>query len=166
MSMKKSELIEVAAMGAETSKATARRVLEVALDAISESLATGNEVRIAGFGTFKPSQRAARTARHPRTGETVEIPAATVPRFVAGAGLKAVVAGEKKRVSCQPDRYVRELLELLENARGHRKPVVRRDLSNLAAFKQRCRNSAQIHGLLAGPHAPPQVPSRVDEMTH
>jgi nucleoid DNA-binding protein len=165
--MKKSELIEVAAMGAETSKAAARRVLEVALDAISESLAKGEEVRIAGFGTFKPSQRSARKARHPRTGEPVEIPAATVPRFVAGASLKAVVAGEKKRVSCQPDLYVRQLLELLENARAHRAPVVRsHTFTNLSAFKQRCRNSARIHGLLADLHAPPQRSSRVEEMAH
>lgn len=147
--MKKSELIEVAAAGAETTKANAKRVLEVAFDAICDAVAAGDEVRIAGFGTFKASPRAARVARHPITGEAFEIPAANVPRFSPGPGFKAVVAGKKNRLSCQPDLYVRQLMALLQNTRPQREPTPRASFKALKAFKQRCRNSEPIHGLLA-----------------
>lgn len=147
--MKKSELIDVTAAGAEITKVTAKRAIEVALDAICEAVAAGDEVRIAGFGTFKASPRAARVARHPVTGEPFQIPAANVPRFTAGPGFKAVVAGKKNRLSCQPDLYVRQLMALLNNTRTQRAPAPSRSLKAMRAFKQRCRDSAPIHGLLA-----------------
>ena len=147
--MKKSELIEVTAAGAETTKATAKRVIEVALDAICDAVAAGDEVRIAGFGTFRASPRAARIARHPLTGEPFEIAAGNVPRFTAGPGFKAVVSGKKNRLSCQPDLYVRQLMALLNNTRGKREAKPRASFKAMKAFKQRCRDSEPIHGLLS-----------------
>ena len=53
-------------------------------------------VTLVGFGTFKAAKRAARTGVNPKTGEKLKIAATTVPRFTAGAGFKAAVAGKKK----------------------------------------------------------------------
>ena len=93
--MNKSELIEVAATEADISKAAAGRALDAILAAVVKAVAKGDSVTLVGFGTFKSSKRAARTGRSPATGAEIKIAAATVPRFTAGAGFKAAVAGKK-----------------------------------------------------------------------
>jgi DNA-binding protein HU-beta len=93
--MNKSELIEVAATEADISKAAAGRALDAVLAAVVKAVAKGDSVTLVGFGTFKSSKRAARTGRNPATGAEIKIAAATVPRFTAGAGFKAAVAGKK-----------------------------------------------------------------------
>lgn len=60
-------------------------IIAIALDA-------GDKVSIAGFGNFETRRRKARQGRNPATGETIQIPAATVPAFKAGKGLKDRVA--------------------------------------------------------------------------
>jgi DNA-binding protein HU-beta len=63
---------------------------------ISGTLAKGGEVRLAGFGNFKTSKRAARTGRNPQTGGTVKIPARTVARFSPAKAMKDALGGAKK----------------------------------------------------------------------
>jgi DNA-binding protein HU-beta len=65
-------------------------------DAIKKALAGGGEVRLAGFGSFKLSHRAARTGRNPQTGESLKIAAQTTPRFSAGKQFKDEVGGGSK----------------------------------------------------------------------
>ena len=60
-------------------------------DAITASLAKGGEVRLAGFGSFKTSKRAARTARNPQTGDPIKVAARTVARFQPAKALKDAV---------------------------------------------------------------------------
>ena len=76
------------------SKAAAKEAVDGVFAAVGDALALGEEVRIAGFGTFSTRRRPARTGRNPRTGEAVSISASTSPTFKAGKGLKdAVNAG-------------------------------------------------------------------------
>jgi DNA-binding protein HU-beta len=63
------------------------------LGEITAALAAGEKVTLVGFGSFEPVARGARTARNPRTGETVPVAATTVPRFHPGAGLRTAVDG-------------------------------------------------------------------------
>jgi DNA-binding protein HU-beta len=84
----KAELIEAIAKTADITKAQADRALDGALHAIRGSLKKGQSVTLVGFGTFKVSKRAARTGRNPRTGATIKIKAAKVPKFSAGKALK------------------------------------------------------------------------------
>lgn len=93
--MNKSELIEATAEAAEISKAAAERALSAVIDAIVTTVAKGDAVTLIGFGTFKSSQRAARTGKNPKTGEPLKIAATTVPKFTAGATFKTAVAGKK-----------------------------------------------------------------------
>jgi DNA-binding protein HU-beta len=93
--MNKSELIDVAATEADISKAAAGRALDAILDAVVKAVSKGDSVTLVGFGSFKSSKRAARTGRNPQTGKEIKIAATTVPRFTAGAGFKAAVAGKK-----------------------------------------------------------------------
>ena len=93
--MNKSELIDIAAKEAAISKAASGKMLAAIIDAIVKTVAKGDTFTLVGFGTFKAAKRAARTGRNPQTGKAINIAATTVPRFCAGATLKAVVAGKK-----------------------------------------------------------------------
>lgn len=93
--MNKSELIEVAAQEAGITKAAADKALAAILDAVVTAVAKGDSVTLVGFGTFKASQRAARTGKNPKTGASLKIPATTVPKFTAGTAFKAAVAAKK-----------------------------------------------------------------------
>ncbi|WP_133405654.1 HU family DNA-binding protein [Parashewanella tropica] len=86
--MNKSELIEVIAKEAKLTKADAGRALSAFEGAVTKALKSGKKVSILGFGTFDVSKRAARTGRNPQTGKEIKIPAAKVPKFKAGKGLK------------------------------------------------------------------------------
>jgi len=87
----KSELVDAIASGADISKASAGRALDAMVDTITESLRKGDPVALVGFGTFSVKDRAARQGRNPQTGATIQIPAARVPGFKAGKGLKDAV---------------------------------------------------------------------------
>lgn len=93
--MNKTELIDVIAKEADITKAAAGKALDAFTAAVTTSLKKGDSVTLIGFGTFKVSQRAARTGRNPQTGKEIKIAATTVPRFTPGAGFKAAVAGKK-----------------------------------------------------------------------
>ena len=72
-------------------RAEANRAVEAVFDTITKSLARGEDINVTGFGKFRVAKRAARTGRNPRTGESVQIPAKSVPRFTAGKALKEAV---------------------------------------------------------------------------
>jgi DNA-binding protein HU-beta len=91
--MTKSELIDAIAATAGITKADAGKALGAFTDTIGTTLASGDKVSIPGFGTFKPSPRAARTAKNPQTGAPVNVPAHVAATFKAGKGLKAAVNG-------------------------------------------------------------------------
>lgn len=89
--MNKNELIEHIADNADITKAAATRALESAIDAIKKTLKDGDTVSLVGFGTFFVGERAARTGRNPRTGQTIKINAAKVPKFRPGKALKDII---------------------------------------------------------------------------
>lgn len=89
--MNKSELIDAIADSADISKAAAGRALDAAVDAVKKALKKGDVVTLVGFGSFYVGKRAARTGRNPRTGASIKIKAAKVPKFRAGKGLKDAI---------------------------------------------------------------------------
>ena len=90
--MNKTELIAAVAEKAGLSKKGADAAVSAVFDAVTAELAKGEKVQLIGFGTFEVRERAAKTGRNPRTGETMTIPASKVPAFKAGAALKNAVA--------------------------------------------------------------------------
>ena len=90
-SVNKSELVDAVAESADITKATAARAVDGVIDAITSALKSGDQVSLIGFGTFLTRDRAARSGRNPRTGETIEIKAAKTPAFKAGKALKDAV---------------------------------------------------------------------------
>ena len=89
--MNKSEMIDHVAKVADISKAAAERALDATIAGIKTSLKKGGDVTLVGFGTFYVGKRAARNGRNPRTGATIKIKAAKVPKFRAGKALKDAV---------------------------------------------------------------------------
>lgn len=77
--------------GMDVSKKHAEEVVDFVFDTIAETMKKGDEVSIAGFGSFVVKHRKARQARNPKTGATVNVPAMKVPKFKAGKGLKDTV---------------------------------------------------------------------------
>ena len=89
--MNKSELIEAVAEGTDISKAAATRAVDTMISSVINTLAKGEQVAIAGFGSFVVRERAARTGRNPRTGEEIQIKASKNPAFKAGKAFKDAV---------------------------------------------------------------------------
>ena len=89
--MNKAELVNHVAATADLNKAVAVEAVEAVLGGITSTLASGDSVSLVGFGTFSVADRAARTARNPRTGEAIEVAASKAPKFKAGKALKDAV---------------------------------------------------------------------------
>jgi len=90
--MNKTELIAAVATKTGLSKKDAEKALNATMETVAEAMASGEKVQLVGFGSFETKTRAAHTGRNPRTNETVEFPAKTVPVFKAGKALKDTVA--------------------------------------------------------------------------
>lgn len=86
--MNKMDLINKVADKAGLKKKEAELAVNSVFEAIEEALAEGDKVQVIGFGTFETRSRSARSGRNPQTGETIEIPATTVPAFKPGNKLK------------------------------------------------------------------------------
>ncbi len=89
--MNKTQMVDTIAAETGLTKKAVGDVLEAFMDAVMQTVKKGDSVTFTGFGTFKASKRAARTGRNPQTGETIQIPARTVPVFKAGKGFKELV---------------------------------------------------------------------------
>ncbi|MEK7133409.1 MAG: HU family DNA-binding protein [Patescibacteria group bacterium] len=89
--MNKASLAEAVHNKIGGTKKAADEVVDMIFDSIVKTLKNGDEVSIAGFGIFIAKERKARTARNPRTGETVNVPAMKVPKFRASKNLKEAV---------------------------------------------------------------------------
>jgi DNA-binding protein HU-beta len=87
----KSELISHIAYEADISKAAAARALESLQDAVRKCLKKGETVSMVGFGSFSVNKRAGRMGRNPRTGLSIKIKAAKVPKFKPGKALKDAI---------------------------------------------------------------------------
>jgi len=89
--MTKENLIEMLHQKLGGTKRSASEAVETVFDEIAKALSKGEEVAIAGFGSFRVVKRAARSGVNPRTGAKIQIPAAKVPKFRASKTLKDVV---------------------------------------------------------------------------
>lgn len=89
--MNKQELIAKVAKDINGTKSTAAQAVESVIQGITKALKKGDSVTFVGFGTFKTSQRKARTARNPQTGAPIKIPKRKAVRFIAGKALKTAV---------------------------------------------------------------------------
>ncbi len=93
--MKKADFIQTVAEKAGLSKKDTQKVIDAALEVITEALKKGDDVAFIGFGTFTTTMRAAREAKVPGTNKVVKVPATKVVKFKVGKKLKDAVASAK-----------------------------------------------------------------------
>jgi DNA-binding protein HU-beta len=92
--MTKADIVAKVAEEIKISKAAAAKALAVVTGSIAQAIKEGGKVALIGFGTFSVTARKARTGRNPRTGKEIKIAAKKVPKFTAGAALKAAASGK------------------------------------------------------------------------
>ena len=83
------KLVAEATPGA--AQATVKRVVEVTMEVIAREFRAGRVIVLKDFGKFELKARPARKGRNPATGETIDIPAKTVPKFTFSKSLKDIV---------------------------------------------------------------------------
>lgn len=86
--MRKTELVNAVAEATDMGTRQADDVVSAILEQITNAMSRGEIVNLIGFGTFSVKSRAARSGRHPQTGEVITVPAANVPTFKAGKHLR------------------------------------------------------------------------------
>ncbi|WP_274379327.1 HU family DNA-binding protein [Teichococcus vastitatis] len=86
--MSRQDLVDAAASATSLPKTQADAVLKAILSSLGDALGAGREVRLAGFGSFAISERAARQGRNPATGEVVQIAASKSVKFKPAKDLK------------------------------------------------------------------------------
>jgi len=89
--MNKAGIVDAIHQKLGTTKTQAEEAVDVVISSVIETLKKGDEVSIAGLGIFSAKERAARTARNPRTGDMVQVPAMRVPKFRAAKAFKDAV---------------------------------------------------------------------------
>ena len=92
--MTKQEFVDAVAQRSGLSRREAGQAVDAVLETITDTLKRRDQINFTGFGKFATSDRKARMGVNPRNpGQKVHIPAATVPKFTAGSGLKQAVRG-------------------------------------------------------------------------
>ena len=89
--MTKTDLVTRIAKDAALTKRQAEKALQAMLASVQDAMSHGERVTLVGFGTFAVRTRAARSARHPRTGQPLVVPARKTPTFSVGKRLRQVV---------------------------------------------------------------------------
>ncbi len=82
--MNKDQLVKAIAAETNQSQSVITKILNALTETIVETVADGDKVTLVGFGSFEPRPRKERQGKNPQTGETMTIPATTVPAFSAG----------------------------------------------------------------------------------
>ena len=95
--MNKTELIAAISKETKLSKKDTEAALKAFTEVVGKELKKGGKVQLIGFGTFEVTKRAARKGRNPQTGKEIKIAASKAPKFKAGAALKELVNGKKKK---------------------------------------------------------------------
>ena len=91
LGMNKGELVDLIAEKTDLTKKESDSILTAILESIVEAVSSGDKVTLVGFGSFEPRQRKEREGRNPKTGDTMLIPATTIPAFSAGKLFKDMV---------------------------------------------------------------------------
>lgn len=85
--MTKKDLIKETSALTGARQSLVENVINSFIQSIAKSLKSGKPVQLAGFGTFKKVNRAARKGRNPKTGEVINIPAGVRIKFASSGKL-------------------------------------------------------------------------------
>jgi len=86
--MNKAALVGKVANEIRLTKKACQIAVDKIISAITSSLTKGEKVTLVSFGTFQAMERKARKGKNLQTGETIQIPAKKVPKFVLGKNFR------------------------------------------------------------------------------
>ncbi len=89
--MTKADIVEILYEKVGFSKKEAADLVELVFDALKETLAKGQKIKISGFGNFVVRDKRSRVGRNPQTGQSIEISARRVLTFRPSQILRAEV---------------------------------------------------------------------------
>jgi len=95
MATTKRELVKRIAKLTNNKQDVTKQIIQAFLDQIIEELAAGNRLEFREFGVFDVVRKKPRTARNPRTGEPVQVPAKRMVHFKVGRLMKERVMNER-----------------------------------------------------------------------
>ena len=93
--MNKTQLVDQIASETAMGKVEVEKVIKSFINTVQQSVKKGEKVSLPGFGGWSQTQRKARTARNPRTGAAVRVPAGKGVKFTVGATFKDIVAAKR-----------------------------------------------------------------------
>lgn len=93
--MNKTQLAAAIADKTDVNQKVVAEIVNAVFNTVQDTVATGEDVAIIGFGKFERVYRPARTAKNPSTGEDIDVAESHVPKFRPGAGFKDVVNSGK-----------------------------------------------------------------------
>jgi len=99
VTVNKADLVEAVRSAADLTRGEAESAVDTVVAEVMSAVSSGERVTVAGFGSFNPSARAARTGRNPQTGEPVKIPASTGVRFAPATAFKQALNPRAKKVT-------------------------------------------------------------------
>jgi len=91
MALTKAEVAEHLFEKVGLSKREAKDMVEIFFEEIRETLESGEQVKLSGFGNFDLRVKSERPGRNPKTGEDIPISARKVVTFRPGQKLKSRV---------------------------------------------------------------------------
>jgi DNA-binding protein HU-beta len=91
----KSQLVDKIVADTAMGKREVEKVIGAFIENVQQSVKKGEKVSLPGFGGWSQTQRKARTARNPRTGAAVKVPAGKGVKFTVGATFKDIVAAKR-----------------------------------------------------------------------
>jgi DNA-binding protein HU-beta len=91
----KTQLVDQIASETAMGKPEVEKVIKSFINTVEQTVKKGDKVSLPGFGGWSQTQRKARTARNPRTGAAVKVPAGKGVKFTVGATFKEIVAAKR-----------------------------------------------------------------------
>ena len=91
----KTQLVDQISSETAMGKPEVEKVIKAFINTVQQSVKKGEKVSLPGFGGWSQTQRKARTARNPRTGAAVKVPAGKGVKFTVGATFKDIVAAKR-----------------------------------------------------------------------
>lgn len=79
--MLKSEIEEKIAEEFKLEKQTSKKILNVIIDTLIDSIKNNNRIEIRGFGSFFPKKYDSYKGRNPKTGDSIDVPVKVLPIF-------------------------------------------------------------------------------------
>lgn len=107
MAMTKADIVDALYQKEGFSKKEAADLVEMVFDLLKNSLASGEKVKVSGFGNFVIREKRSRVGRNPQTGQSIEISARRVLTFRPSQVLRTQVNASLEGKPMDPSQLER-----------------------------------------------------------